>query len=109
MKTVSTLAPTEYLLLIRTLVSCKGNWRNIVPIPTNRTFESLATKPDDEEERELFINFISALLWWLPEERFDSFQVFSHLWINRAMQKIQQAEDEESSQGENGPPPPSSG
>ncbi|KAI7781332.1 hypothetical protein LA080_014878 [Diaporthe eres] len=44
-----------------------GNWRNIEPIPTNRTFESLATKPDDEEEKELFINFISALLWWLQK------------------------------------------
>lgn len=77
-----------------------------MPIPTNRTFEFLATKPDDEEEKELFLNFISALLWWLPEEIFDSFQVFSHLWINRAMQKNQQAEDEESSQGETDRPHP---
>lgn len=80
-----------------------------MPIPTDRTFEFLATKPDDEEERELFINFISGLLWWLPEERLDSFQVFDHLWINRAMQQYQQAEDDGPSQGENGPPPPSSG
>lgn len=80
-----------------------------MPIPTNRTFESLATKPDDGEERELFINFISALLWWLPEERLDSLQVFSHLWINRAMQKCQEADDDGFNQGESGPPPPSSG
>ena len=65
--------------------------------------------PDDEEERELFINFISALLWWMPEERLDSLQVFSHLWIYRAFQKNRQPEDDSSSQGEDGPPPPSSG
>ncbi|POS72687.1 CMGC/SRPK protein kinase [Diaporthe helianthi] len=53
-------------------------WRGIVPIPTNRTFESLATKPEDKEERQLIINFVSALLSWLPEERLDSLQVY---WV----------------------------
>lgn len=96
-------------LLIRTLFAFKGNWRNLVPIPPNRTFESLATKPDDEGERELFINFMTGLVDWLPEERLDSFQVFGHLWINRAMQNNQQAENDGSSQGQSGTPSPNSG
>ncbi|KAL1848322.1 hypothetical protein Daus18300_013648 [Diaporthe australafricana] len=66
-----------------------GNWRDIVPIPTNRTLEDLATKPQDKEERDLFINFVSGLLCWLPEDRLDSFKVFSHLWIYRAMEQNQ--------------------
>lgn len=70
-----------------------GNWRDIVAIPNNRTFEVLATKPEDEEERNLFINFISGLLCWHPEERLDSFEVFSHLWIYRAMQSNQVEDD----------------
>lgn len=51
--------------------------------------EALATKPADDEERDLFINFMSGLLCWLPEERLDSFKVFSHLWIYRAMEHNQ--------------------
>lgn len=58
-----------------------------MPIPTNRTLEDLATRPQDEEERDLAINFVSSLLCWLPEERLDSFEVFSHLWIYRTMEK----------------------
>lgn len=80
-----------------------------MPIPANRTLESLATKPEDKEERELVINFISALLSWLPEDRLDSLEVLSHLWIDRAMQKRQQADNDGSSQGEGGPQPLSSG
>lgn len=64
-----------------------------MPIPTDRTFEALVTKPFNEEERELFINFISGLLWWLPEERMDSLKVFSHLWIYRAMEHDQEPEE----------------
>lgn len=79
-----------------------------MPIPNNRTFESLATNPNDEEERELFINFMTGLVDWLPEDRLDSFQVFGHLWINRAMQSNQQAENKGSSQGQSGTPPPDS-
>ncbi|KAH8747455.1 kinase-like protein [Diaporthe sp. PMI_573] len=111
---IALLGPPPRESLVRSQESLKywdenGDWTNIVPIPTDRTFECLATMPDDEEERELFINFISALLWWMPEERLDSLQVFSHLWIYRALQKNRQPEDDRSSQGEDGPPPPSSG
>lgn len=59
-----------------------------MPIPTDRTFESLPTKPKDDG-RNLFINFILGLLDWLPEERMDSFKVFSYLirlWPIKAKQ-----------------------
>lgn len=78
----------------------EGKWRDIVPIPTDRTLEALATKPEDKEERELFINFIRGLLDWLPEERMDSFQVFSHLWIYRNMSNAEQVSNDDSGQGE---------
>lgn len=73
-----------------------------MPIPEDRTFEALATKPADEEERNLFLNFMTALLDWLPEERFDSFQVFTHLWIYQAMNS-KNAQDSEDNSGQQAP------
>lgn len=58
-----------------------------MPIPEKRTLEDLATKPQDQEQRELAVDFVSGLLCWLPEERLDSFEVFSHLWLYRALEQ----------------------
>lgn len=82
-----------------------GNWRDIVPIPENGTFEALAIRPGDEEERNLFINFMTGMLDWLPEERLDSFQVFSHLWIYRFMPGNGEKSDDESGQKDIESPP----
>jgi len=58
-----------------------------MPIPTNRTIDALATKPA-EEERDLFINFMSALSTRLPEDgSFDSSKMLSHLWIHRQLEQ----------------------
>lgn len=52
-----------------------------MPVPTDRTLETLATKLEDDKEMDLLINFMTGLLDWLPEELMDSFEMFSHLWI----------------------------
>lgn len=75
-----------------------------MPIPTDRTMDALATKPADKEERDLFINFMSALLDWLPEERFDSFKIFSHLWIHRQMEHRKRTGNGKLENGDEGSP-----
>ncbi|KAM3523178.1 hypothetical protein NHJ13051_005225 [Beauveria bassiana] len=57
-----------------------GTWTGLVPLPTERTFESLATalKGDD---RDTFINFVECFLWWAPEERFTALQGYMHPFL----------------------------
>lgn len=57
-----------------------GKWRGPVPVPTERSFESLATALDGED-KELFLNFVQCFLWWVPEERFNSLQGYMHPWL----------------------------
>ncbi|KAI1460369.1 CMGC protein kinase [Annulohypoxylon moriforme] len=58
-----------------------GNWRGIVPIPQERTIESLE-KTLEGSEREDFLVFLRALLQWVPEERLTAKQAMSHPWLD---------------------------
>ncbi|EFY93180.1 protein kinase-like protein [Metarhizium acridum CQMa 102] len=57
-----------------------GNWKGQVRLPTERTLESLATALEGEE-KDLFLNFIQCLLWWVPEQRFTPLQGYMHPWL----------------------------
>ncbi|KAI1347028.1 kinase-like protein [Xylaria sp. FL0043] len=57
-----------------------GQWIGPVPLPSDRTLESLA-KVLTGEEKDLFIDFIRFFLWWLPEERVDALHSYFHPWL----------------------------
>lgn len=67
---------------MRSLIShlSLGNWRNVVPIPAERTLESLAISLEGDDKAE-FLRFIRALLRWIPEERLTTAQAYSHPWL----------------------------
>ncbi|KAH9216811.1 kinase-like protein [Leptodontidium sp. 2 PMI_412] len=57
-----------------------GTWKGPVPLPNERKLHSLARTltGDDEDD---FLNFISSILCWLPEERLTPSQAYSHRWL----------------------------
>ncbi|KAK4096811.1 kinase-like protein [Parathielavia hyrcaniae] len=57
-----------------------GTWKGPVPVPTDLSFESLCT-PLTGQDKEMFLNFLSGLLHWLPEERLTTEQTCHHLWL----------------------------
>ncbi|KAI0134009.1 CMGC protein kinase [Xylariales sp. AK1849] len=54
----------------------------IVPIPETRTLDSLATSLEEGKDRDAFLDLIRRLLCWLPEERLNSYDAFTHPWIS---------------------------
>lgn len=71
-----------FLQRCRKLISLIGNWIGIVPLPKERNIESLATSLEEGEDRDQFLDFIRGLLRWLPEERLNSYEAFTHPWIS---------------------------
>jgi serine/threonine protein kinase len=63
-----------------------GTWKGPVPVPTNLSFESLTTSLTGED-KEMFLNFLSGLLCWLPEERLTAEQIYCHLWLRGGGEK----------------------
>ncbi|KAI2602112.1 kinase-like protein [Hypoxylon sp. NC1633] len=61
-----------------------GNWRGIVPVPTGRNLESLATSLEAGKDRDGFLDLVRGLLRWLPEERLNSYEAFSHPWVSES-------------------------
>ncbi|KAL5315917.1 hypothetical protein ACEPPN_016791 [Leptodophora sp. 'Broadleaf-Isolate-01'] len=59
-----------------------GNWRGIVPIPMGRNLESLAKSLEEGKDRDEFLDLVRGLLRWLPEERLNSYEAFSHPWVS---------------------------
>ncbi|PSS16520.1 hypothetical protein M430DRAFT_103665 [Amorphotheca resinae ATCC 22711] len=57
-----------------------GKWRGPVPLPTEKTLESLANTLAGDD-REQFLNFVRCLLCWLPEERLTTEQAHHHPWL----------------------------
>jgi serine/threonine protein kinase len=47
-----------------------------------RNLESLATSLEEGKDRDGFLDLVRGLLRWLPEERFNSYEAFSHPWIS---------------------------
>ncbi|OAA66945.1 Protein kinase-like domain protein [Niveomyces insectorum RCEF 264] len=62
-----------------------GDWRGIAPIPEGRTVETLLTPHQEhDDERARFLEFVRALLRWVPEERLTAEQALSHPWLTTA-------------------------
>ncbi|KAK4149938.1 hypothetical protein C8A00DRAFT_37469 [Chaetomidium leptoderma] len=57
-----------------------GTWKGPVPVPTDVSLESLGTVLTGED-KELFLDLLSGLLCWLPEERLIAAQAYSHSWL----------------------------
>ncbi|RWA08519.1 hypothetical protein EKO27_g6589 [Xylaria grammica] len=75
--------PLEYLKQSTTYLQFwneRGEWRGVVPIPRERTLESLEGSLTGEE-RVRFLDFIRALLCWVPEKRLTAKQALSHPWL----------------------------
>lgn len=53
----------------------------MVPLPVERTFESLATTLSNGQDRELFLNFVQYLVWWVPEQRLLPLQGYMHPFL----------------------------
>jgi len=51
-----------------------------VPVPTGLSFEALATSLTGED-KDLFLDLLSGLLCWLPEERLTAAQAYRHSWL----------------------------
>ncbi|KAI1120283.1 kinase-like protein [Nemania abortiva] len=75
--------PLDYLKRSNTYLEFwdeHGEWRWIVPIPREKTFESLEGSLEGDE-RARFLNFIRALLRWDPGERLTAKQALSNPWL----------------------------
>lgn len=57
-----------------------GKWKGPVPLPTDRTLESLAN-PLAGDDRDRFLDFVQRSLCWLPENRLTAGQAFYHPWL----------------------------
>jgi serine/threonine-protein kinase SRPK3 len=57
-----------------------GRWKGPVPLPTEKTLESLANTVVGDD-RDQFLNFVRCLLCWLPEERLTAGQAYYHPWL----------------------------
>jgi serine/threonine-protein kinase SRPK3 len=67
-------------LLILTNLLDLGKWKGPVPLPTEKTLQSLShTLAKDDKEQ--FLNFVQCLLRWLPEERLTAGQAYYHPWL----------------------------
>ena len=51
-----------------------------MPVPTGVSLESLVTALEGED-KELFLDLLSGLLCWLPEERLTASQAYCHVWL----------------------------
>ncbi|OCL05752.1 kinase-like protein [Glonium stellatum] len=59
-----------------------GKWKNPVPLPTEKTLQSLSNSlaKDDKDQ---FLDFVQCLLCWLPEERLTAGQAYYHPWLRK--------------------------
>lgn len=57
-----------------------GKWIGAVPIPTHRSLESLGHSLQGDKKA-AFLDFIRALLRWLPEERLTTGEAYLYPWM----------------------------
>ncbi|KAI0105551.1 kinase-like protein [Nemania sp. FL0031] len=75
--------PLDYLKRSETYLEFwdeRGNWRGIVPIPQERTLESLEGSLQGDD-RTRFLDFTRALLCWAPEKRLTAKRTLLHTWL----------------------------
>jgi serine/threonine protein kinase len=69
-----------YCLLILTNSLDLGKWKGPVPLPNEKTLQSLS-KTLAKDDKEKFLDFIRLLLHWIPEERLSSGHASYHPWL----------------------------
>ncbi|KAM0281058.1 hypothetical protein ACHAO9_010896 [Fusarium lateritium] len=57
-----------------------GQWHGPVPLPPRREIKSLETNLMGED-KDKFLDFLSGVLTWLPEDRLNSFEAYFHPWL----------------------------
>ncbi|KAI1338589.1 kinase-like protein [Xylariaceae sp. FL0016] len=83
---IALLGPRPLELLKRSSKSRKywdenGNWKDIVPIPMERTLDSLAIAVEEGKDKDNFLDFVRGVLRWGPEERLHTSDSFAHPWV----------------------------
>ena len=58
-----------------------GNWKNTVQVPKKRCIKSLEDVTDDRD-RLGFLDFLGAMLHWVPEERLIAKQALQNRWLH---------------------------
>lgn len=77
---VSNVAVTHRVIPILTHLCCVGEWHGPVPLPPRTEIKSLETNLSGED-RDKFLEFLSGVLTWLPEDRLNSFEAYFHPWL----------------------------
>ncbi|OAR01715.1 hypothetical protein LLEC1_03256 [Akanthomyces lecanii] len=75
--------PPEFLeksIATRKYWDSSGKWTGSVPLPTERTFDALASALVGDD-KDLFLNFVQCFMWWVPEERFTALQGYMHPFL----------------------------
>ncbi|RWA10851.1 hypothetical protein EKO27_g4271 [Xylaria grammica] len=68
-------------------------WKGPVPVPSDKTLESLSSSLSGEE-KSLFLDFIRCLLRWVPEERPDCTDAYFHPWLGNKHPDLEPEEDD---------------
>lgn len=76
----------EGLLLTVVFSSLLGHWRGLAPIPEGHSFDALEKDLSRNEDPEMagFVDFMRALLRWVPEERLKVNGAVDHPWLNQS-------------------------
>ncbi|GAW24058.1 hypothetical protein ANO14919_136370 [Xylariales sp. No.14919] len=70
-----------------------GQWKGPVPLPSDKTLESLASALAGEE-KSLFLDFMRCLLRWVPEERPDCTDAYFHPWLGNKHPDLEPEEND---------------
>ncbi|TKA47002.1 hypothetical protein B0A49_13088 [Cryomyces minteri] len=58
-----------------------GKWRGTVPVPTSRSLDQLEENLKGRR-KELFVNFMTPMLQWVPENRKTAKELLDDPWLN---------------------------
>ncbi|KAM0234080.1 hypothetical protein ACHAP5_010181 [Fusarium lateritium] len=57
-----------------------GQWHSPIPLPPRREIKSLETNLTGEDQ-DKFLDFLSGVLTWLPEDLLNIFEAYFHPWL----------------------------
>lgn len=69
------------MIRVRTLTHETGKLKPTVGVPSDFTIEGSISFIDDEDDKRLFIDFVSRMLKWQPEDRSTAKQLIDHPWV----------------------------
>ena len=62
-----------------------GNWKDTVPIPAPISLEQLEETLEGKN-KELFLNFMTSMLHWVPEHRKTAKELLNDPWLNNRIE-----------------------